>query len=572
MSGPPRWIAICLALTVACAAPAGEGLPGAPAPEGSRPGTRTLIMASNTEVHSLAPKMLGPTNPARTTRLFNAQLALIDARGEPRPYLAESLPQLSTDSWRVFPDGRMETTYQLRSNLTWHDGAPLTAEDFAFSWRVYSSTALAVFKSTPQDLIAAVLAPDPRTVVIQWKQTYAEADALAIEDLDPLPRHLLEADFASVEGSAEARDAFLARRFWSTEYIGSGPFRLTSWDPGAQLEGAAFDGHALGRPKIDRIVVRFIGDDNTVATSLLSEAIHLSFGQALRFEQAAFLEREWRATGRGRALYFPTSTSTLAIQLRAEYLQVPALLDVRTRRALAHTIDKQTIADALFEGRARAADTYIGPERPFYPEVDRAIAKYPYDPREAELLLAEVGLRRGPDGIYTNEAGERLAPGLWVTAGSQTERLLHILTDSWKRLGVDIQPHIIPIAQARDNQVRSTFPGLLNYGVSPGLSTSFGTFTIRQIPSPETRWGGQNRGGWVHPQYDRLYEAFTTTLDRSERVRRLAGLAQILSQEVPNIPLMPNLGAIVHLAALTGPELGTPETTVHWNVHEWELQ
>jgi peptide/nickel transport system substrate-binding protein len=529
-------------------------------------------MASNTEVHTLAPKMLGPTNPARTTRLFNAQLAIIDGRGETRPYLAEALPQLNTESWRVSPDGSMETTWKLRPSLTWHDGAPLTAEDIVFAWRVYSSPAMSVFKSTPQDLMDEVLAPDPRTVVIRWKQTFAEADAIILEDLDPLPRHLLEADFATIQDMPDTRDAFLGRRYWATEYIGSGPFRLTAWEPGSHLEGVAFDDHALGRPKIDRIVVRFIGDDNTVATNMLSEAIHLSFGQALRFEQAAFLEREWAASGRGRVLYVQTSTATLSVQLRPEYQQTPALRDVRVRRALVHTIDKQTVADALFEGRGRPADTYIGPEHPFYPEVDRLLAKYPYDPRQAEQLMGEVGFRRGSDGIYVNDAGERIAPGLWVTSGSQTERLLHILTDSGKRLGIDIQPHVIPNAQARDNQVRSTFPGLLNYGISPGYATSFDSFISRQIPSPETRWGGQNRGGWNHPPYDRAYDAFVSALDRGERVRRLAEVAQIISQEQPNIPVMMNLGAITHLSVLKGPEAGTPETTVHWNVHEWELQ
>jgi peptide/nickel transport system substrate-binding protein len=527
-------------------------------------------MATNTEVHSLAPKLLGPTNPSRTTRLFNAQLAILDGRGEPRAYLADALPQLSTDTWRVLPNGHMETTWKLRPNLTWHDGVPLTAEDFVFSWRVYSSPALSVFKSAPQDLMEDVSASDARTVVIRWNQTYAEANALVLEDLDPIPRHLLEADFNAIQ-DADSRDTFLGRRYWATEYVGTGPFRLTAWEPGSHLEGAAFDGHATGRPKIDRLVMRFIGDDNTVATNMLSEAIHLSVQQALRFEQAAFLEREWGPNGRGRVLYIPTSTSTLSVQLRPEFQQVPALRDVRARRALVHTIDKATIADVLFEGRGRPADTYIAPDHAFYPEVERTLAKYPYDPRQAEQLMGEVGFRRGADGIYVNDAGDRIQPGLWVTSGSQTERLLHILTDSWKRLGVDIQPHVIPNAQARDNQVRSTFPGLLNYGISPGYSTSFDSFIIRQIPSPESRWGGQNRGGWNSPAYDRAFDAFSTTLDRSERARRLAEVAAIISQEQPNIPLMANLGAITHLAILKGPEAGTPETTVHWNVQEWEL-
>src|SRR5712692_1815896 len=60
-------------------------------------------------------------------RIFNALLTLIDDKGQPRPELLASLPALNTDSWKVFPDGTMQTTYALRPNLTWHDGAPLTA-------------------------------------------------------------------------------------------------------------------------------------------------------------------------------------------------------------------------------------------------------------------------------------------------------------------------------------------------------------------------------------------------------------------------------------------------------------
>src|SRR5207244_9965308 len=109
---------------------------------------------------TLAPKVVAPNGPLTTTRLFNASLALFDDKGLARPYLAEALPQLNTDTWRVLPDGRMETTYRLRDNLTWHDGASLTAEDFAFAFRVYKDPGLGLFISTPQDTIDMVLAPD----------------------------------------------------------------------------------------------------------------------------------------------------------------------------------------------------------------------------------------------------------------------------------------------------------------------------------------------------------------------------------------------------------------------------
>jgi ABC-type transport system substrate-binding protein len=257
--------------------------------------------------------------------------------------------------------------------------------------------------------------------------------------------------------------------------------------------------------------------------------------------------------------------------LRPEY-GLPALRDIRLRRALAHTIDKQGLIDGLFEGQGGIADTFVGREHPFYSEIDRAVTKYAYDPLDAERLMNEAGFRKDRDGFFASGTGERLQPAFWITSGSQTERLLALLTDDWRRNGYDFQPYVIPIAQARDNQLRSTFPGLLNYGVSPSLSQAFETFISIQIGSAENRWSGQNRGGWANPQYDRTLDALHGTLDASERVQRMAEMAKLLSDDLPNYPLAVNLGAITHLSVLKGPSRGTRETTDYWNIQEWELQ
>ncbi|MPZ14111.1 MAG: hypothetical protein GEU73_06750 [Chloroflexi bacterium] len=81
------------------------------------------------------------SNISTPIRLFNAGVALKDERGVASPYLVEALPRLNTDSWIVLPDGRMETTYRLKSNLSWHDGTALAAGDFVFGWRVFTSAA-----------------------------------------------------------------------------------------------------------------------------------------------------------------------------------------------------------------------------------------------------------------------------------------------------------------------------------------------------------------------------------------------------------------------------------------------
>src|SRR5688572_19350293 len=102
---------------------------------------RTLVIVVGAEPPSLAAKALEhiPNPRADYAALFlNASLAYMDEHGSPHAFLAAALPELNSDTWRLFPDGRMETTYRLKPNLTWHDGRPLTADDFVFAWQVYS--------------------------------------------------------------------------------------------------------------------------------------------------------------------------------------------------------------------------------------------------------------------------------------------------------------------------------------------------------------------------------------------------------------------------------------------------
>jgi len=98
----------------------GSADPAAPSSE-----SRTLVMVVRSEANSSAARLLGASSFNVTpSSLFNAGLVLKDRRQVASPYLAEELPQLNTDTWKVFSDGRMETTYRLKPNLVWHDGQP----------------------------------------------------------------------------------------------------------------------------------------------------------------------------------------------------------------------------------------------------------------------------------------------------------------------------------------------------------------------------------------------------------------------------------------------------------------
>src|SRR5438067_5824901 len=170
MAAVARSLPLLLVMVLAACAPTP---PAAPAPQGQTTAgqgqalsagqsavQRTLILVGGRAPGSLAGKPLrddgGAGRPRATLRALNAGLALNDEHDVPHPYLAEALPQLNTDAWRVFPDGHMESAYRLRPDLTWHDGRPLGAADFVFSYRVYPSPDFWLAASPPFNYIEAV--------------------------------------------------------------------------------------------------------------------------------------------------------------------------------------------------------------------------------------------------------------------------------------------------------------------------------------------------------------------------------------------------------------------------------
>src|SRR5262249_44498413 len=160
---------------------------------------------------------------------------------------------------------------------------PLTAADFAFAWRVFLDPGTkALFGPSPEDLMEEPVAIDDRTMLIRWKTLYPDAAGLGgsggTDEFGPLPRHLLEAQFLQDKG-----DPFVNLPYWNQSYVGTGPYRLDRWEPGTFMELSAFDGHAGGRPKIDRIQFKWIEDPNTVLANLLAGEAHIAVNDAIRF-------------------------------------------------------------------------------------------------------------------------------------------------------------------------------------------------------------------------------------------------------------------------------------------------
>ncbi len=560
--GRVSWLFIVITTLLVACAPARPSTPSSrqaqPTPSEAVP-NRTLSIIMRAEPNDMLTGFVDRS--AIHKPLFTATLASWNAQEQPFPILAEAVPQLNTESWQVFPDGRMTTTYRLRPSLTWHDGEPVTAEDFVSTlrierYRVESGAA----PSAEMKQIEEILAPDARTVVIRWRQPYAEATA---PELIPVPRHVFEPLSTRLDA-----EAFFNHPAWHSEWIGAGPFKVDRWERGSFIEGSAFPGFALGQPRVNRVRLTWNNDPNVSLTRLLSGDADLALDGAIRFEQASVLRDQWRDAG--TILLNPTSLRYIQFQARPEYVSPKALLDLRARKAISHAIDRPSLAEAMLEDRSLVADT-IPPRGMAYSDaVERAITKYPYDPRRTEQLLTELGFTRGSDGIAISPTEGRFRMEVRGVSGGQEEQDTTIVAASLRDAAIDSTIMLLPASSRQvDEKMKSTFPGITlnNNTLQRGLGLD--KWTTTRLGGPENDWTGTNRMGWTNPEFDRLYDAWRTTLERDEAAQRMVEMMKLLSEELPSLPLYYNYQVVAHTAALTGPQPITPDSTRYSNVHEW---
>ena len=131
---------------------------------------------------------------------------------------------------------------------------------------------------------------------------------------------------------------------------------------------------------------------------------------------------------------------------------------------------------------------------------------------------------------------------------------------------------MLSVQQTRDGELRNTFPALYSTATGTGTVSYFSNYVSSSIPAPSNRWIGGNRGAWSNSEYDALWDAFNSTLDRSERSRQAVEMARLLSEQLPIIMLWHNFHVVAYLASLRGPDTRGVRDLAVWNVHEWVLQ
>lgn len=563
------WLLVVGWFVTACAPAATGGQPSAAQPPPQAP--VTLVAAVRYEPQSLAARAITPAGAAfyLTRRMFNADLAILDDQGNPQPYLAESLPQLNSDSWKVAADGTMETTYRLRPNLAWHDGTALKADDFVFSRSLYGAPWVGTASGPPISLIQDVAAPDDRTIIIQWKQPYAAAGALQSlgtgpGGLPPLPRSILGSALDS--GSLET---LVNHPYWTTAFVGLGPYKLEQWEPGAFIETSAFALHATGAPKIGHIKMQFTPDPNTGLATMLAGEIQFAADSAVGPSQTVTLLREM-PSGTVSTVFYASQWRAIHFQGRSEFLSPSTLQDRRLRKALAFAIDRSALDDVVWNGQLPLANIMFSATSELGRAADAAVAKYTFDLRQSAQLMAEAGYTRSGDAPYASSSG-RFSAELKANSGPENEVEMSGIASSWRQAGFDVQEAVLPVAQIQNVQVRATYPAMFIYSYTVGES-ALALVSSDNIPRPDNNWRGSSFDGYANPEMDRLISAFNAALAPSDRARVAADIARLYGEELPSISLFFGGQPWVFTSHLTGPKPVAPESNVGWDLQTWEFR
>jgi peptide/nickel transport system substrate-binding protein len=493
--------------------------------------------------------------------LVNAGLSTMDTTGSLVPRIAEAVPSTDNGLWKISPDGRMETTWRIKPNVQWHDGTPFTSADLLFTAGVIQDREVGVFRNRAYDAIEGVEAPDASTLTVRWRRPYIAADTLFSPNLTlPLPKHLLEAAYANEKAN------FADQAYFSTEFVGTGPFKLRSWERGSHLLVDANDRYVLGRPKIDEVEVRFILDSNTLVANVLAGAADFMMGRGLSVEEALGVRTRW-AEGRIEAGPYTW------IQIWPQLLNpTPAVtLDPAFRRALTHATDRQQLVDSLQGGLTSVAHSLLNPNEPEYNDVEPRIVRYEFDPRRGAQMIEQLGYTRGGDGFMVDGTNRRLTVQIKGNAGDELRRkIVFAVADQWQQVGVEVEPLILPQQRLSDFEYVATFPG---WWVTqrPNQLLRLSDLHSAQAPLPSNGFTGANISRYMNPEFDALIDRYFATIPRQERTQIVGQIIHHMTDQALIMGLFYTIEPILVSNRVSGVMARHSRSTHAWNAHLWDV-
>lgn len=433
------------------------------------------------------------------------------------------VPALAT-RWESAEDG-LVWTFTLRDDVRFHDGTPLDAQAVVFSLE-------RLIRDAHPDVHDAARPYAPSYRVIQQVRALgthvvqlqlSSRSAVLLKNLAMFPASIVSPTAVRKYG-----------KLFGQHPVGTGPFRLESWQRDEELVLAAFDDHWRGRPRVERVVFVPIPENAVRAARLRRGEIHIA-------DNLPSSELERLAETRGIVLQSQPGMNVAYLTMQVEK---PPLDQRAVRQAIAQAIDKRALVEVAYGGRAQPAVTLVPPTMWGHHD---GLEDWPYDPAAARRLLAQAATEGGWSLPLRLQLLVMDQPRPYLQQPLQTAALIK---DSLAPLGIEVEIVLSDLNRHFERLMRGEHQlGLAGWSSDNADPDNF-LYTL--LDEDHIAEIGNNLSRYRHPEVHRLLLAAQVELREEVRRQMYLQAQELIHQDVPVVPLAHTEVRIAQQARLRG--------------------
>ena len=498
------------------------------------------------------PTLLNPhfatgTKDEEGARIFHEPLAFWDAEANLVPVLAAELP--SRENGGIAADGR-SVVWKLKRGVTWHDGAPFTADDVVFNAQFATDDATAAVTGGQYEGVK-VEKIDSHTVRFVFAKP-APFWPGGYSTVQMIPKHL----YAPYLG-AKSREAPA-----NLKPVGTGPYKFVDFKPGDMLRGEINSNyHQPNKPFFDRIEVKGGGDATSAARAVLQTG---EYDHAWNLLVEDEVLKRLEAGGKGR-VNFAASGATEAIYLNCSDPNVdvngershhstrhPAFSDPAVRQAMGLLVDRSAVQEFIFGRAGMATPNFVNfPVR--YRSGNR---KAEFSVEKANALLEGAGWKRGADGVR-EKGGKKLKFLYQTSINAPRQKVQGIVKQTCAKAGIELELKTVVASVYFSSDVANPdtygkfYADLQMYNVQQGRpdpERHMQRFASWEIAEKANKWLGVNLLRWRNDEYDKTYRAAEVELDPVKRAALFVRMNDLVCNDGYLIPLLarPNVSGVAN--------------------------
>jgi peptide/nickel transport system substrate-binding protein len=466
-------------------------------------GTASAVRSGGTLIY-MAPYGgdVGTLDPHLTTRIQdflvtkNIHRSLYKWSGDE----SKPVPDLVTGA-EVSEDGLVWTLH-LKKNIKFHNGRQMTVDDIIWTYERCMNPETA--SSAARYLRA-----------IKGAQAYEEQKADKISGLKKIDDFTLQitledpvnlAYLVYEPGTAILPKEEVARKDFSTNPVGNGPFQFVSWTKGSEIVLKKFpDFYDEGKPHLDKLVIKIMGESASRDLAFRAEELDVTIVGAPHYP----IYKKDPVISENMIEVAEMFTRLIVFNLDHENFK-----NKKVRQAINYAIDSKLIIDKLLKGKAFPCKGYLANSSPgFNPDLQG----YTYNPEKAKQLMKEAGMEEG----FTIEC-------LGTANKSWGVGVLEATIPFLKEINITMKPQQLEGAAMAARAKKGEFQALI-WSLESGPDP---VATMRRWTSSNPRSAG-NYANFSNPEYDALVKQAAATSDPDKRVELIQKADAVFVEEAP---------------------------------------